>query len=152
MLPLLNLLKVQEAGFIKDHMSVIESMITSQNLQAGSEWKDVVTKCALNDWLIQQKLPEFQAQIQERLVKDQKNLKLKAEDLSQMTQLQKLSVLRGGLSQPCKEKDVTSLKTQHFKVIDSILSDQVESVSNLGPGDLIYVAQRCMDMIQNKEL
>jgi hypothetical protein len=61
MLPLLNLLKVQEAGFIKDHMSVIESMITSQNLQAGSEWKDVVTKCALNDWLIQQKLPEFQA-------------------------------------------------------------------------------------------
>jgi hypothetical protein len=61
MLPLLNLFKVQEAGFIRNHMTVIESMITSQNLQAGSEWKDVATKCALNEWLVQQELPEFVA-------------------------------------------------------------------------------------------
>ena len=60
MLPLLNLFKVQEANFIRDHMTVVESMISSQNLQAGSEWKDIVTKCALNEWLVQQELPEHQ--------------------------------------------------------------------------------------------
>ena len=60
MLPLLNLFNVQEANFIRDHMTVVESMISSQNLQAESEWKDIVTKCALNEWLVQQELPEHQ--------------------------------------------------------------------------------------------
>jgi hypothetical protein len=96
-------------------MSLVELMAQSPNLSKDMDINMTYTVCLLNEWLT--KVP----------IKTEREgeLSVTAQDLNKLTQMQKLTILRGGLSQPCEKKEITSLKSTHFLVLDSILQDQI---------------------------
>ena len=66
--------------------------------------------------------------------------------LHRMSNYEKMSILRGGLVEPCPENMETSLDTIHFKIMTSILSSfsgEGNVSDTMSPDDFIYMAKVC---------
>lgn len=75
--------------------------------------------------------------------------------IDRMSNYDKISLLKGGLIDPCSSDYETSLKSTHFKIMKSILSrfsSEANTTDVLSPEDIIYMAEVCNQMSKNKEL